>query len=128
MKKILILSITLFSSVNAMEISGDNLVVSSGQCDVGLFHDDSGFHVVKDGVTYDVKSSNVDKPIREESDEELNNFMGVKDAEAIDVSDINFEGEKPEKHPEGFLIVEETSENNFKVHAQTRVATKEENE
>lgn len=45
--------------------------------DIELFHDDdNNFHVIKDGVTHEVRNYNIDEPLRRISHDDLIRFIG----------------------------------------------------
>lgn len=114
------------NAVASMELKGREILVQgAGKSKIQVFHDDNGnFSVMKDGVTHQVQSWDVEKEVRNLSNEQLNYFLGnIQDIEIngqiqslVKISEEEFD--KLELNPEPIAIQEISNEELSKITSQ----------
>ncbi len=135
--------------IGLLELSGSEVFIPSKLGPIRVFHDESGFKIMKDGDLNVVQNCFVDKEVRNLSDEELSYFLGtIKDVEIngekqtlVKISEKDFEDVlkdidtsvaiqlSDEESSElisqlassSYLVINEMSDGEYCIHAKTRV-------
>lgn len=77
LKLILFTTMIISGGLSADQISRPDFFIPFKLGDIELYHDECGFHVVKDNVKHDVQNAFLDPELRNISSERLDYFLGI---------------------------------------------------